>query len=73
MVGKLNEVEDLTREIELMKDLEHANIVGYVGAWVSEDTVCFLKILFILVVFINNIFVIIIPMVTVTVFLFLML
>ena len=35
MVGKLNEVEDLTREIELMKDLEHANIVGYVGAWVS--------------------------------------
>lgn len=36
MVGKLNEVEDLTREIELMKDLEHANIVGYVGAWVSS-------------------------------------
>ena len=37
MVGKLNEVEDLTREIELMKDLEHANIVGYVGAWVSKS------------------------------------
>jgi serine/threonine protein kinase len=28
-------VEDLTREIELMKDLEHPNIVGYIGACVS--------------------------------------
>lgn len=35
MVGKPHEVEDLTREIELMKDLEHANIVGYIGASVS--------------------------------------
>lgn len=36
MVGKLNEVEDLTREIELMKDLEHPNIVAYIGASVSN-------------------------------------
>lgn len=35
MVGKPHEVEDLTREIELMKDLEHPNIVGYIGACVS--------------------------------------
>jgi mitogen-activated protein kinase kinase kinase len=37
MVGKLNEVDDLTKEIELMKDLEHPNIVAYIGACVNED------------------------------------
>jgi serine/threonine protein kinase len=39
MVGKPHEVEDLTREIELMKDLEHANIVGYIGASVSTCSI----------------------------------
>ena len=37
MAGKQNEVEDLLREIETMKELEHPNIVAYVGACVDED------------------------------------
>ena len=43
MVGKPHEVQDLTREIELMKDLEHPNIVGYIGACVSicSAVLCF--------------------------------
>ena len=37
MAGKQNEVEDLIREIETMKELEHPNIVAYVGACVDEE------------------------------------
>ena len=37
MAGKQHEVEDLLREIEMMKELEHPNIVAYVGACVDED------------------------------------
>jgi serine/threonine protein kinase len=35
MVGRRDEVEDLTREISLMKELEHPNIVAYIGSYVS--------------------------------------
>ncbi len=36
MSGKQSEVQALSDEIELMKDLHHPNIVEYIGTWVNE-------------------------------------
>jgi serine/threonine protein kinase len=36
MVGRREEVENLAREIQLMRGLAHPNIVEYIGATVDE-------------------------------------